>query len=79
MENLDYKNENTERKYLENMQNNQFLKVKNSLLELKKDFKELKDKELKDREEKIKRETEELICKPITVLKMIWISLKNKK
>ena len=28
------------------MQNNQFLKVKNSLLELEKDFKELKDKEL---------------------------------
>ena len=44
MENLDYKNENIERKYLENMQNNQFLKVQNSLLELEKDFKELKDK-----------------------------------
>ena len=28
MENLDYKNENIERKYLEHMQNNQFLKVK---------------------------------------------------
>ena len=36
MENLDYKNENIERKYLENMQNNQFLKVKHSLLELEK-------------------------------------------
>ena len=35
MENLDYKNENIETKYLENMQNNQFLKVKHSLLELK--------------------------------------------
>ena len=36
MENLDYKNENIERKYLENMQDNQFLKVKHSLLELEK-------------------------------------------
>ena len=52
MENLDYKNENIEKKYLENMQNNQFLKVNNSLLELEKDFKEFKDRELKDREEK---------------------------
>ena len=43
MENFDYKNENIERKYLNNMQNNRFLKVKNSLLELEKDFKELKD------------------------------------
>ena len=56
MDNLDYKNENIERKYLENMRNNQFLKVKNSLLELEKDFTEWKDRELKDREEKIKRE-----------------------
>ena len=53
MENLDYKNKNIEKKYLENMQNNQLLKVKNSLLELGKKFKELKDRELKDREEKI--------------------------
>ena len=37
---------------LENMQNNQFSKVKNSLLELEKDFKGLKDEELKDGEEK---------------------------
>ena len=35
---------------LENMQNNQFSKVKNSLLELEKDFKGLKNKELKDGE-----------------------------
>ena len=47
------------------MQKNQFLKVKNSLLELEKDFKELKDRELKDREVKIKRETEELFFKLI--------------
>ena len=32
------------------MQKNQFLKVKYSLLELEKDFIELKDKELKDTE-----------------------------
>ena len=38
------------------MQNNQFLKPKNSLLELEKDVMELKDKELKDTEEKIKRD-----------------------
>ena len=49
MENQDFKNENIERKYLENMQNNQLLRVKNSLLELKKDFMEMKDIELKDR------------------------------
>ena len=42
------------------MQNNQFLKVKNSLLELKKDFMASKDRELKDRKDKIKREIEEL-------------------
>ena len=48
MENPNYKNENTERKYLNIMWRNQFLKVKNSLLELKKDFIALKDIELKD-------------------------------
>ena len=36
MENLGYKNEDVERKYLRNMQNNQFLRVKNSLLEVEK-------------------------------------------
>ena len=34
MENLSCKNENNERKYLNSMLRNQFLKVKNSLLEL---------------------------------------------
>ena len=33
MKNLNYKNENIERKYLKNIQKNQFLRVKNSLLE----------------------------------------------
>ena len=60
MENLNYKNENMERKFLKIMRKSQFLKVKNSLLELEKDFIELKDIELKDRELKIKREIEEL-------------------
>ena len=69
MENLDYKNENVERKYLKNIQNNQFLKVKNSLLELEKYFMELKDIELKDRQEKIKREVEELFYKLIIMSK----------
>ena len=69
MENLDYKNENVERKYLKNIQKNQFLKVKNSLLELEKYFMELKDIELKDRQEKIKREVEELFFKLIIMSK----------
>ena len=47
------------------MQKNQFLKVENSLLELEKDFIELKDGELEDRELKNKREIEELHFKPI--------------
>ena len=34
MENPSYINENIERKYLNNMQKNQFLKIKNNLLEL---------------------------------------------
>ena len=55
MEILNYKKENIERKYLENMQNIQFLKIKNRLLELEKDFMELKDRKLKDREKKDRR------------------------
>ena len=49
------------------MWKNLFLKVKNSLLELEKDFAELKDSELKDREVKIKTEMEKLFFKPITM------------
>ena len=41
MKNLNCENESIERKYLK-MRKNQFLKVKNSLLELEKDFTELK-------------------------------------
>ena len=55
------------------MQKNQCLKVKNSLLELEKDFIELKDIELKDREVKIKR-LNQLLC-----LYMKWIGLKKKE
>ena len=56
MENLNYKNKYIERKSFKNMMKNQFLKIKNSLLELEKDFIELKDREFKNREEKIKKE-----------------------
>ena len=49
------------------MRKNQFLKVKNSLLELEKDFTELKDRELKVKEVSIKREIEKLFFKPVIV------------
>ena len=41
MENPSYKNENIERKYLNNMRKNQFSNVKNSRLDLEKEFIEL--------------------------------------
>ena len=58
MKNPNYKNKNIEEKYLNNMQKNQFLNVKNSLLELEKDFIELKDRVLKNTDVKIKGEIE---------------------
>ena len=58
MENSNYKNENSETKYLNNMRKDQFLKVKNSLLELVKDFIEFKDRKLKDRRKKEKKKVE---------------------
>ena len=58
MKNPNYKNKNIEEKYLNNMQKNQFLNVKNSLLELEKDFIELKDRVLKNTNVKIKGEIE---------------------
>ena len=79
MESLNYKNENIERKFLNNMRKNQFLKVKNSLLELEKYFLELKDRELKDRKVKIKREIGELIFKPIIVSNDDVDRLEKKK
>ena len=79
MESPSCNNENIERKYLNKMRKNQFLKAKNSLLELGKDFIELKDRELEDRAIKIKREVEELFFKPIIVSKMKLITLNKKK
>ena len=67
IKNPNYKNKNISTKYLNNMQRYRFLKVKNSLLELKKYFIELKGGELKDRDIEIKREIEELFFKPIIV------------
>ena len=58
-----YKNKNTETKYLNNIRKSRTLKVKNSLLELKKDFKELRDRELRDREIKIRKDfLNQLLC-----------------
>ena len=58
-----YKNENTETKYLNNIRKSRTLKVKNSLLELKKNFKELRDRELKDRGIKIRKDfLNQLLC-----------------
>ena len=63
IENLNYKKENIEEKYLENIQK----KVTNCLLELGKDFIKFKDSEFKDRVVKIKGELEELFFKLIIV------------
>ena len=60
MVNRNYKNKNTERKYLKIMQKTQFLKFKNSLFEFERDFIDLEDIQLKDREIKVKVEIEEL-------------------
>ena len=62
IENPSYKNENVERKYLNNMQKSPFLKVKKSLLESEKDFIELKAREVK-----MKWEIEELFFRPTIV------------
>ena len=51
--------------YLKNTLSNQFLKVKNSLLELEKDFIELNDIELKYRETKTKRKSGKYFLKQI--------------
>ena len=56
MENLEYKNENSDKIFLNNMRKNQFLKVKNSLLQFEKYFMELKDSELKGRSKIQKRD-----------------------
>ena len=51
MENSNYENKNIETKYLNNLQKNHFLKVKNSLLELEQDFIEFKDRTKRKRSE----------------------------
>ena len=73
MGNSNYKNENIKTKYLNNKQKNQFLKVKNSLSELEKDFIELGDRELKDREVKIKTEIKELFLN-----RLVWTKRYEK-
>ena len=60
-----YRNENIETKYLNNMQKTRFLKVKNNLFEMEKYFIDLKDRELKGRKIKVKREIENVFSKPI--------------
>ena len=52
--NSNYKNKNIEIKYVNNMEMTRFLKIKNSILELEKDFIKLKDRGLEDRGVKIK-------------------------
>ena len=49
------------------MRNSQFLKVRNSLFGLEKDFIRLKEREIKDRDLRIKREIEKLFFKPMVV------------
>ena len=61
------KTKKTEKKYLNNIQENQFLKVKNSLSELEKYFIELKGRELNYIEAQDKREMKELFFKLIIV------------
>ena len=61
------------------MLKNQFLKVKNSLLVLEKDFIELNNRELKDRKVKIKREIEKLFLNPILVFIYDMDKFKQKK
>ena len=73
IDNSNYINKNTEKAYLNNMRKNQFLKVKNSLLELEKDFIELKDRELKESESR--REIEELF---LIWYRWVWIKRNEK-
>ena len=61
------------------MLKNQFLKVKNRLLVLEKDFIELNNRELKDRKVKIKREIEKLFLNPILVFIDDMDKFKQKK
>ena len=78
MENTNYKNKDVGKKCLKIMQKNQFSKVKNCLLELEKDFIELKDVELKDREVKIKKRQKNYYSNQLLCLYMIWIGLLKR-
>ena len=60
---LNNKNEHNEIKYLNNIPKNRILKAKNGLLELGKDFIELRDREIK-----IGKELEELFLNKLTYL-----------
>ena len=62
-----YKNKNIQAKYLNNMQNIQFLKVKKQVYRVRKRFYRIKRQKLKDIEVKIKMEIDELFFKPIIV------------
>ena len=59
------------------MQNNQFLRVKSSLLELEKDPMGLKNTGLRNKKGKIKKEIEKLFNK--LNMDKLWISLKTTK
>ena len=63
------------------VQKKQFLKVKNNLLELEKDFIDLKDIELKDKEIKIKKEIEKPFFKPtfVSMEDMDWFEDEEMK
>ena len=62
------------------MRKSQFLKVKNSILELEKGFIELKDRELKDREgRELEEKQKNYFLNRIWCLQMIWISSNKKK
>ena len=65
IENQDYKNENIERKQLENMQNKQFLKVKIVFQRQKK----MKERNEKQKTKIFKKKIEKLFNKPINVSK----------
>ena len=52
---------------LNNVWKNRILKIKSTLLELEKCFKELKKKELNNRATKFRKETEELFFKTINI------------
>ena len=78
MGNKDCKNENIDGKYLENMGNYQFLKVKSGLLELEKDLTKLEDREVKYRKEKKeKKRWKNYFIRPIISKWFDWLIKQN--